>query len=374
MSSANISSIVLAANELNYIGMMFIRCFCYILIPVGTMGHLLSIYVFTRPNLRSNPCSRYFLATTFIGLLHTMYVVPIRMVQSAFINTDPGAYSNIFCKLVWFSLNSLRYVDFPDKIRFLRMFFCRGLGYWMIVLACADRYLCSHPSVTIRAWSSIRVANRLIPLTVLLGFVAYVHVPIFFKIEIIPATQKPICYPPGPPGTYRIVLSYFHLIYFGLSPSFSMLLFGMLTLQNIERSKRVAAGPSTSSGIATSQITRKINRQMFRMLLVQVLVYCVTGLTFSIAIIITSISASQTKNIFQIAQENMVNAVVGMFSTLGPCVSFYLFTLSSSLFRKELKHLFYKVTCIDDQPIQGQQSLDTFRSTREGPMTGGSGK
>lgn len=72
---------------------------------------------------------------------------------------------------------------------------------------------------------------------------------------------------------------------------------------------------------------------MLRMLFFQVLMYSVTGLTFSVAIIITSINANQTKNIFQVAQENMVNAFVGMLSTLGPCTSFYLFTLSSSFFR-----------------------------------------
>jgi hypothetical protein len=51
-----------------------------------------------------------------------------------------------------------------------------------------------------------------------------------------------------------------------------------------------------------------------------------------------------------VAQENMVNAVVGMLSTLGPCTSFYLFTLSSGLFRRELKSLF----CIFNRPQQVQ--------------------
>jgi hypothetical protein len=208
-----------------------------------------------------------------------------------------------------------------------------------------------------RAWSNIHVANRVIPLTILIGFIAYIHVSIFFKIDIIPAAQQPICYPPGPPGTYRIVLSYFHLVYFGLSPSFCMLIFGMLTLQNIERSKRPII-PSTNVKNAIDQNNRKTNRHMLRMLFVQVLVYCITGLTFSIAIIITSINTSQPKDVFQVAQENMINAVVGMLSILGPCTSFYLFTLSSGLFRKELKNLFYifNQTTNRPQPVKTQSS------------------
>ena len=223
------------------------------------------------------------------------------------------------------------------------LFLFRGLSPWLIVLACADRYLCSCASMTKRAWSSIRVANRLIPLTTLLGFIAYAHVPIFFKINTISATQKPICYPPGPPGTYRIVLSFFNLIYFGLSPSFCMLLFGILTHQNITRSKEIVARSSTKSETVQIQNNRRTNRQILRMLFVQVLVYCVTSLAFSIAFIVTAISASQPKNVFQVAQENMINAVVGMMSNTGPCLSFYLFTLSSSPFRQALKRLFCRL-------------------------------
>ncbi|CAF1306172.1 unnamed protein product [Adineta steineri] len=316
MSSSAVSSLLLEANNLNYIAMMFIRCYCYIVIPPGTVGHLLSIYVFTRRSLLSNPCSRYFLAASIIGLLHTCYVLPMRMIQSAFVDTDPGAHSVVFCKITWLLLNSLR-----------------GLGFWFIVCACADRYLCSSRSINMRAWSSV----------------AYSHVPVFFEIDIIPATQKPICYPPGPPGTYRIVLSYFNLIFLGLSPSLAMLMFGLLTLRNVERAKRLRVVPTTETINITNRTT---NTHMLRMLLVQVLVYCITGLTFSVALIITAINASAPKNAFQVAQENMINAAVGMLSTVGPCLSFYLFTLSSGLFRKELKKLYEKIHRTENHPQQ----------------------
>jgi len=108
MSSSNISSLQLEANNLNYVSMMFIRCYSYIVIPLGVVGHLMSIYVFTRPTLRINPCTRYFLAATIVGLMVTCYNLPMRMIQSGFVNTDPGAYSTIFYKITWFLLNSLR--------------------------------------------------------------------------------------------------------------------------------------------------------------------------------------------------------------------------------------------------------------------------
>ncbi len=242
------------------------------------------------------------------------------------------------------------YVEFHLKV----FSFNRALCSWLIVLACGDRYLCSSTSTSKRAWSSIRVANRLIPLTILLGLIAYIHVPIFFKIVLVPATQKPICYPLAPPGTYRIVLSFFNLIYFGLSPSFFMLMFGILTLRNIERSKRLLVVPSTNLETTTNQNNRKTNRQMLRMLFIQVLMYCVTGSAFSVGMIVTSINPSQPQDVFQLAQANMINAVVGMLSNNGPCLSFYLFTLSSGLFRKELKNLFCRFNRIGNLSQQTQ--------------------
>jgi hypothetical protein len=131
-----------------------------------------------------------------------------------------------------------------------------------------------------------------------------------------------------------------------------MLVFGLLTLRNIEQSKRLVVMPASNVVNTTNQTNRKTNRQMLRMLIVQVLVYSITGLTFSVAWIYTAIVAIQPQNVFQLAQQNMINAVVGMLSNVGPCLSFYLFTLSSSLFRKELKNLSCRRNRIGNQSQQ----------------------
>lgn len=97
------------------------------------------------------------------------------------------------------------------------------------------------------------------------------------------------------------------------------------------------------------------------MLLVQVLVYCITSLTYSIATIISSINANQPKNVLQVAQESLITAVLGMLTNTGPCLCFYLFTLSSGLFRREIKKLFWKITGIRSPQQQGQtQTLNTI--------------
>ena len=102
------SDLAQAASYLEYASMMFMRCFGYTIIPLGTVGHLLNFYVFTRPTLRPNPCARYFLAASIVGMIHTCYTLPIRLVQSSYVEKDPGAYSIVFCKFAWFTNFSLR--------------------------------------------------------------------------------------------------------------------------------------------------------------------------------------------------------------------------------------------------------------------------
>ena len=173
------------------------------------------------------------------------------------------------------------------------------------------------------------MAIRSISFTILLCFIVYIHVPIFFKVDIIPATNQTVCYPSGPPGTYRLFLSYFNLIFFGLSPSVSMCAFAILMIRNIKKSKQLRVSPLTNVNNAANKNRQRIDRQMIQMLLIQILVYSVAGIVFSVAWIVLAMSSTQSKNIVQVAEENLINAVVGMCSNTGPCLSFYLFTFKT---------------------------------------------
>ncbi|CAF4625796.1 unnamed protein product [Rotaria socialis] len=73
MSLSNIS-----ANEIDAFGEIlatFVTICCYLMIILGLISHSLSIVVFTRRSLRSNPYSCYFLAATLNGV----YVVTMNM-------------------------------------------------------------------------------------------------------------------------------------------------------------------------------------------------------------------------------------------------------------------------------------------------------
>ncbi len=106
MSSSNVS-VSSEANTLNRIATEItiwglIICFIF-----GGFGFLSNIYVFTRPSLRANPCSMYFLSSSIAGLIFLIVSVPFRVLQFGF-NIDPTYYLLGFCKTEY-------YITYPAR-------------------------------------------------------------------------------------------------------------------------------------------------------------------------------------------------------------------------------------------------------------------
>jgi hypothetical protein len=137
MASSNTSTA--DVDKINWSSAMFIRVVSYLLICLGTVGHSLSIYVFTRPTLRSNPCSRYFLASTLTGFFVTYVNVPLRLISAGY-NIDIFGFSSTSCKILTYVLFWARYLTCFEKINSV-FFLCfrRAQTSWFIALACVDR-------------------------------------------------------------------------------------------------------------------------------------------------------------------------------------------------------------------------------------------
>ncbi len=97
MSSSNTSSS--DVDAIKYTNSMFSQIWSLLLICLGTIGHSLNIYVFTRPRLRSTPCVRYFLASTLTGFGVTYVNVLLRLLQVLY-NIDAFGYSTASCKIL----------------------------------------------------------------------------------------------------------------------------------------------------------------------------------------------------------------------------------------------------------------------------------
>ena len=143
MSSSSPTTSASVQNEINTINSIIVistRYCSLIIVPVAVVWDLLDIYVFTRPQLRRNPCCMYFLSSSITTLVYILINVPLRLLQMGF-NIDPMLDSLIACKFKYFFTYSWRWecisshcfflilLDiFVDHCRFGFLFMLRLIG------------------------------------------------------------------------------------------------------------------------------------------------------------------------------------------------------------------------------------------------------
>ncbi|CAF1227563.1 unnamed protein product [Adineta steineri] len=301
---------------------MFTRCWSFLLICLGITGHALSIYVFTRSKFRSNPCTHYFLASTICGSFVTCVNTPLRLLLTGY-NIDVLGYSIVTCKLLTFLL-----------------YWSKALTSWFIALASIDRFLCSSRSASLRTWSNIRVASWTISIMTIMIAFTYIYVPILYQLKAgnnkCPGSQ-------GPSTTFNGI---WNLVVFSLGPPCVMFCFGSLTIHNIrEVGRRVIPRNNQINGQTRQpqlqlQNQKKTDRQLIQMMIVQCVYLSITSSLTSINTLYMSLRPPMVSNALQVAKDDLFVQTVGTISLTGACTSFYLFTLSSQLFRDELMQLF----------------------------------
>ncbi|CAF1206502.1 unnamed protein product [Adineta ricciae] len=313
MSSSNVS--ITEASTIRQNTIIFVQVWCYLMISLGTIGHTCSVYVFTRPTLRSNSCTWYFLAASMSGAGVVLINIPLRLLQA-------GYAINIYTN----SLIACKVITFIQQ-------WTRAQYAWFTALACVDRFLCSSSSATLRAYSSLHSASRTIPVTSLLVGIALFHIPVYFQINMRQQTCVPMS------GIYQTFFGVWNLVIFSVGPPLVMLCFGLRTVQHIRGS--IQRTGATNVAVRTENQRRKTtDRQLIQMMFVQCVIFMLTASLPSVQFIYTSVRSSLVIDDLQSAKDNLFYNVCGFVSLTVPCLSFYLFTLSSKLFRCELMKLF----------------------------------
>jgi hypothetical protein len=160
----------------------------------------------------------------------------------------------------------------------------------------------------------------------------------------------------GQSGIYQDFNSFCNLIMWSWAPSFGMLIFTLLTLRNMRQGKRRLAPQDNQTVPRHGRWSTE--RQLLRMALVQCLALGSTT-AYSIGALYIASKADLQKNAAEVANETFFLTVLACIALLNPCLSFYLFTLSSQLFRRELVRLFRR-----DQQQQGLISMNTLTAAR----------
>ncbi|CAF4252731.1 unnamed protein product [Adineta steineri] len=139
---------------------------------------------------------------------------------------------------------------------------------------------------------------------------------------------------------HRTFLSILYTILYSLCPPFLMILFGCLTLNNIRQRRHIISRITEDNRIA-----RRTNTQLLRMLTAQVFVIIIATLPQSINQLYIRLIVQTAKDTLRLAEENLSSKIFTGMTFFAHSSSFYLFTWSGSIFRKELykflrKHLY----------------------------------
>ncbi|CAF1183884.1 unnamed protein product [Didymodactylos carnosus] len=241
----------------------------------------------------------------------------------------------------------VRPVDHNRRICKIRNYLAHVAVYQsslFITMACIDRCAATCTNVKYRKFYESVVAYRVLPVSILFCFLILSHIPIWFETEYVLSefnVKVMRCY--ARKGTYRLVFNTFFLIFYSIIPLTLMSVFGLITVRNI-RHKLLCCQTQKS------RYLRKKDHQLITMMLMQILLFIILTFPFAIEKFYSILTENNVKSSLTIAWDNFVKSVILLLLYTNYSDSFYLYTLSATVFRKEFLAIFqkkFKETTID---------------------------
>ncbi|CAF0857667.1 unnamed protein product [Adineta steineri] len=287
------------------------------LICIGSIGCILSLIIFSKKNLRKNPCSVYFIAYNIASLFQICILLPNGMLAYGY-SISTLTWSNSFCRFIYYS----GYV-----VDILNSFY--------LILASIDRMLFTSRNARIRRYSNHRVAYTCIIVGTICSMLFHSHALIFIKIiEIIPNYY--VCYSSS--NGYLAFTNYYELIKVILIPTL-MIICEVCTIKNIQSSHRARVIPLLTTVGNVVNPGRSKDRQLIKMLLVNITVYIVFNLMSAIVYPYEQIVQYQTKSLAQ-SQMNSFLIIVSSFVYYIPiAISCYINLMVAKTFRNEMRNV-----------------------------------
>jgi hypothetical protein len=325
---ATASDVLIAIQVLGVID-RYIEIILYIL---GVCGALLNIFTFSQNQLRSNPCSIYFLAASFCDLCTCNIFILVQIV-SVFDYQDYLQFSHTS---FWCKFGNYCIFTFP----------CLSSLY--ITLASIDRFCTSSRRAGLRKLSSVKVSRVVTPCVFLIWGLFSLHTAIAYDLrKFTPTATALTCTPPENVYTFFVIIDgFFFALFNGAIAPFFLTLFGILIIRHVRQTRHRTAAvvpvvpippvgsgsvPGTTNRSSVIQISRT-NHHLITMLLVQVCLTVFLNLPYVIVYL---------NDLYHTVTVTLLYVIVAYITTwfwyLNYCKTFYVNTLSSQLFRSILK-------------------------------------
>jgi hypothetical protein len=184
-------------------------------------------------------------------------------------NPDPLKYNLFFCEIQFYLRHAFN--------QLMRTFF---------VLACADRYASCSERANIRAFSRYQTAMRVIPVVLLFWLIVAIFPTMLRTLD------HGVC--DARSGAFDIIYTIYILMALGVFPLVSMSIFGVLMTKNLKQMRRRIQPNATSE--TGGNALRKRDRDMMKMLLIELIIYIITTIPNTIMHIYKSAAQNDEKS------------------------------------------------------------------------------
>ncbi|UJR09626.1 hypothetical protein I4U23_013860 [Adineta vaga] len=295
-----------------------------ILMGLGTISSIISLMVFTKKNLRKNPCSFYYIAVN-IGNLFIIYTSFLSTTIRQGFNIDPSIYNLSFCRL-----------------RFYAILLFDVLSPTYLIFASIDRVLLTSPNALTRQRSTPRLACICILSITIFWSIGHSHL-LFYTNIIQPSPNYFVCY--FQYGIYLAIIGYYLAIIKGICIPLCMLFFGLWTIKNVRNLGRIipAVNNLSVSGAAPTgslRSTHSKDRQLIRILLIDISVYVIFSLMLSSVLMYQQITQYQPKNRAQTYLDGFLVSTSTFSAYIPSCIGCFTNIVVSKTFRQEVKTIF----------------------------------
>jgi hypothetical protein len=284
-----------------------------IVVAVGNIGNLLIIAVFTQRNRRKSACSLYLLFGAAANLVNVNWAV-VPLIYALEHPPDPFGQSLVLCRLRGYLIHVSNH-------------YFRSL----VVFACFDRFAMSSVRMSLRNWSSVKVAWRVISLTFISWLFIASHILIFENIQ----NGRCFVY-----GLYGTVFSIYNII-INFLPGCFMIFAGFLTMRNVYHS-RTRIDPLAQ--ITTrGQHMHKKELDLLKIVVIEVCVYLILTTSYPIDLLYTSLTSNIAKSADRVRIETFVNFIAqNCLLYFTSSSNFFIYVVSSSSFRQDVKKLRFR--------------------------------
>ncbi|CAF4496818.1 unnamed protein product [Rotaria sp. Silwood2] len=285
---------------------------------MGNIGSTINCIIFSQRKFRRNSCVLYFLASSASQYIVFNFVLVTRILRSGF-NINEVNIFFWFCKIR--NYFSLAFIAIPR---------------YYIVFASIDRYFASCSDIYWRRWSSSKTAVRLIIGSFIFWCLVYIQAIVFYDIQNGTCSYRS--------GVYGMFFTIYLLIESGILPPLLMMIFGLITIKNIQQSKRKTRPITLVNGVRSAEFTGMSSKdiQYTKMLFSQILIWTIFNMINPCVLLYQTMTINETKSSLRLTIEAFINNMSYMFIHLEFSLTFFIYTLSSLYFRSELMQFIQK--------------------------------